>query len=828
MRKKKKHSHNRPVETWPAKAADLLAKGHYKEAIEAYKNLLKKEQRAEWHAALAKAYLLRAQALANKDMYKEAAVLWENRANLCDDKELIEQYIYWLIRAGRYGRAAGLLTETSEHLPQTMTRQLQAQFGALLLGGHQEVAAAVQEDAVLLKQYALMKAALKAYYQGDDKATEESLKQISFRSPYRDFRTILKALLLMDSDSSSASQLLEKVPENSPYTHFAQLIRMAGQDSETLLAELSKLSRHEQAFIAHLKGWNKAQLKVISALQTAAKRDNHKALMEVVTAHRQSLGDQYCRQFCLALLPSYPAGMKFYEQAFGLLSTFEKNRIMALSHEQQSNSLRAEKHWRLCVDSLKQYRKKEDNALKGALILRHIVELVEKRGDAFDDDDVPNDLAESLRLDPEDKKSYLKLIQWYKHNDEQKNYNQWVEEAVKQFPKESEVLLIAMEAATGRKAFKKAAGFAKNLLNVDPINVKARQIARSSHISHARKLIKTSKYELARKELELAAQLEKTSKPSGVVQINQALLELQAEGFVKPKTRRRKEQKSAIYATKPKTTSQVVQATELLRKGVQLAGDGMLGQFRAIVESKSQSLEPANILSFLPVLKKDYLPTQQEVLELVNLINAYSEEGLTFLTEAVEQVKVPFQNAVKLDFSQDEMLSVCQCLKKQEHNGLLKTYAEQGLKRWAEHPAFIFYQIYSKAKGTRWHISMPDMDRLKEAAEKAERQGDQRTGMMIMGFLNQIGGGIVPPFFNVPSDDDDFPFDFPFDNDDIDNLEELEIELESLEKMDLENMNPAEVIKIINRLEDMGIEIPDFGFPIPRLPRKKKQKRTKR
>jgi tetratricopeptide (TPR) repeat protein len=827
MRKKKKHSHKSPVETCPAKAADLLAKGHYKEAIEAYKNLLKKEQREEWHAALAKAYLLRAQALANKDMYKEAAVLWENRANLCDDKELLDQYIYWLIRAGRYGRAAGLLTETSEHLPETMTRQLQAQFGALLLGGHQEVAAAVQEDAVLLKQYALMMAALKTYYQGDDKGTEESLKQISFRSPYRDFRAIMKALLTMASDSSGASQLLEKVPADSPYAYFAELIRMAGQGGETLLAGLSKLSRHEQAFIAHLKGWDKAQLKVISALQIAAKRDNHKALMEVVTAHRQSLGEQYCRQFCLALLPSYPAGMKFYEQAFGLLSTFEKNRITALSHEQLGHSLRAEKHWRLCVDSLKQYRKQEDNALKRALILRHIVELAEKRGDAFDEEEVPNDLAESLRLDPDDKKSYLKLIQWYKHNDEQKNYNQWVETAVKQFPKESEVLLIAMEAATGRKAFKKAAGFAKNLLKVDPINVKARQIARTSHISHARKLIKSGKYELARKELELAAQLEKTSKPSGVVQINQALLELQAEGFVKPKTRRRKNQKSTIDdATKPNPTGQVIQATELLKEGVLLSGDGMLGQFRAIVESKSQSLEPANILSFLPELKKDYLSTRQEVLELVNLINVYSEEGLTFLNKAVELIKAPFQNAVKLDFSQDEMLSVCQCLKKLEHNGLLKTFAEQGLKRWAEHPAFIFYQIYSKVKGMSWHISMPDVDRLKEAADKAERQGDQRTAMMIMGFLNKIGGGIMPPFFNDPDDDDDFFF--PFDDDDVDNLDELKVEIESLEKMDLENMSPAEVIRILNRLEDMGIEIPDFGVPIPRLPRKKKKKPKKR
>jgi len=39
MRKKKKTPQNRPIETLEAKAADLLAKSHYKEAIEAYKQL---------------------------------------------------------------------------------------------------------------------------------------------------------------------------------------------------------------------------------------------------------------------------------------------------------------------------------------------------------------------------------------------------------------------------------------------------------------------------------------------------------------------------------------------------------------------------------------------------------------------------------------------------------------------------------------------------------------------------------------------------------------------------------------------------------------------
>ena len=47
MRKKKKTPQNRPIETLEAKAADLLAKSHYKEAIEAWRRLLEIEPNSE-------------------------------------------------------------------------------------------------------------------------------------------------------------------------------------------------------------------------------------------------------------------------------------------------------------------------------------------------------------------------------------------------------------------------------------------------------------------------------------------------------------------------------------------------------------------------------------------------------------------------------------------------------------------------------------------------------------------------------------------------------------------------------------------------------------
>jgi len=825
MPKKKKTPQNLPIETLEAKAADLLTKSHYKEAIEAYKQLLKREQREEWQVALEKSYLLRAEALANKGLYKEAAVLWENRANLCDDKKQFDQYLHWLIQGGRHLKAARLLVESADELPDELVRQLWVHFGALILAGNKEITDAFPDDIPLIKHYTLVKAALDAYAQFDERATEDYLKQIPFRSPYRDIRTIIKALLIIESEPNGAHQLLEKVPLTSPYTHFAKLIRLAGQPGEVQLEQLNQLGSNEQTLIAHLKGWDKKQLKVFSTLQTAAKRDSHKALMETVIAHQSFFGETYTRQFCLALLPSYLPGMKLYEKTFGSLSPFEKTRITALSYERRERSHRdddwhlyqAEKHWRLCVNHIKPQLPAKDSAIKAALILRHLVKLTEERGETFDDDNVPNDLAHSLELDPDDKSSYLKLIQWYKHNDEPKEYNKWVDAAVKQFPKESDVLLIAMEAATNKKAFKKAAGFAKNLLKVDPINVKARQMAQSSHISHARKLIKSGKYALAHKELEQATLLEKNKQRNGVIQITQGLLALQEQGFVKPKTKR----KAQTTEKRTKKIRPDPNAIKLIQEGIQLTSGSIVGQFRVIVESESQSLDPAQILSLLPDSEKAPA-TRQEVLELIHLLNAYEKEGITFLNKALDKIKAPLQKAFKLDFSQDEMVSLCECFKKIEHNEFLKQCAEIALKRWPKHPPFVFYQIYSKSKGNILFMPMQDMERLKNAAERAEQQGDKRTSVMIMGFLTQMRGGLFPtpfPFIDAFDDDDD-------DDDEFYDFEAMEKELESLENLDLDNMTPAEVIKILNRLEKMGIEIPEFlDLPIPRLPRKKSKKR---
>ncbi len=799
MSKKKKVPINSLVS--PQKAAEFLAKGKYKEATDAYKKLLKTEQKQEWQDGLATAYLLRAKSLAEKGMFKEAVVLWENRANLCDDKELFEQYIHWLIVAGYHSRAINLLDNSSADLSKTALQQLMVQFGILFFEGNAEVINAISQDAPLVKHYAIIEQALIAYYQDDRQICEEYLNQIPFRSPYRDFCLLLKALLVIDYNQNSANDFLLKIPATSPYASFAKLILLSIEPySIELLEKLASLNQLEQDFINCIKGWDKQQFKAIIAVKKAINNATDKNILEILINNQQAFGTEYAQHSCMAILPSYKDGIKLYERTFAVLSEFDKNRIMALHYEQQERLFVAKKYWHICVEILKQNRK--PNSLKIALILRHQVEILKKHGEFLSKEYVPEFLVESLDFDPTDKECYLNLIDWYKQNHEEKDYYNWAEVAVKKLPKNSEILFVAMKAATARKSFKKALKYAITLLKVDPINVKARNIARASHIAHAHKLLKTGKYPLARKELEKAAQFEQATKQTGIIQINQGLLELQEQGFIKPIKGRlsAKLRTQALKSISSKQLKDIIQqhpqAIELLRTGLKLAGEGILGQFQLIVTCKKQNLDTTKIYP-LVVESKSFSnkSVQYEVLELVNLINAYVEDGIDFLYDAVEQMKEQLQTIVKNKLAKDDLLSLCQCMKRLEHHKLLEKFATHGLKSWKQQPALIFYQIYGIVKGDVWCLSDNQLDKLHAAADEAEEQGDKRTAIMIATFVERMYGGDIFP-------------DNPFENLPDEVVEEMEIIVANMEETQ-GKIDPKKMKEIINKLEKLGIEIPD-------------------
>ncbi|MFZ1641476.1 MAG: hypothetical protein WAV07_08575, partial [Candidatus Contendobacter sp.] len=138
-----------PTRELIARGGALLSARDYKNAIDVYKLLLKREPRPEagWRESLATAYLERARQLAQKAMYREAAILWENIPSLCGQAPQPELYVDWLLRSSQYAKAMRAYISHAAALPDA--GELETLLAALALVGQKDVLQAIPPNAPL-------------------------------------------------------------------------------------------------------------------------------------------------------------------------------------------------------------------------------------------------------------------------------------------------------------------------------------------------------------------------------------------------------------------------------------------------------------------------------------------------------------------------------------------------------------------------------------------------------------------------------------------------------------------------------------------------------
>lgn len=695
----------------------LLSARDYKGAIDIYKLLLKREPQASWREPLAVAYLERARQLAQKEMYRESAVLWENIPSLCGQAPQPDQYVDWLLRSSQYAKAMRAYNDYAVGLSTAEAGKLETLLAALALAGQKDVIQAIPLDAPLRQSLSAAQAALRAYGQGDAEAVvRERLQTIPIRSPYRDLRQALTALLKLESDPTGAPALVERIAPTSPYYNLAAMVRAgaAGEPAQALLT----LEPAQRELAGGLLGLGSQQNKLLKDWARLGEKSSDKATFDFIAAHPAAFDRESARHACLLLLPAYPQGLKSYAHLFGPLPPFEAQRLQALRAERAGDISGALRSWRGCADLLIKDVGNPDHRLMAALVLRHMAQLAQQDDD-LDWDETPKTLAyleESLRFDPDDRDSYLKLAALNREAGDDKEYHQWVDRAAKQFPDDAQALLDAAVTATARKAHKKAAGFAARVLELDPINSKARSILINAHLAHARKQILAGKYALAEKELDSASQLERDNARSGVVEINRGLLAFKQH--------------------------QRERGQQLLREGARLAGNPLLAWLRLAVEAPRLKLEPADFQRNLALGDPRKLTIERaDLLALTRLINAYREDEVSNLGSALEDLEKPLQRAIKTLSSEDDLLLICECLHQAPHYELLESAATRALEVQPERPLFVYHQIYGRGEGNIYKVKRRDCQRLEDAMETARDAEDHRTTMRIGQFL---GMGRLP------------------------------------------------------------------------------------
>ncbi|MDD1625614.1 MAG: hypothetical protein LUO94_12730, partial [Methylococcaceae bacterium] len=159
----------------------------------------------------------------------------------------------------------------------------------------------------------------------------------------------------------------------------------------------------------------------------------------------------------------------------------------------------------------------------------------------------------------------------------------------------------------------------------------------------------------------------------------------------------------------------------------------------------------------------------------------------THLHKALEKVKSIIKQSFKQSFSEETLLSLCQCLDNIQHFELLRACVKIAQPLW-DNPIWMYYRVYSEANGNPEKCSNINSYRLQESLKIAQEQKDQRATALIGKFLDQYYQSCRPTGFNIfdslfgDVDDDEDPLDELFGHLPDDVLERLDLKANELMK----------------------------------------------
>ncbi|PPD26454.1 MAG: hypothetical protein CTY22_05035, partial [Methylomonas sp.] len=697
----------------------------YKEASDAFKDLLKQPNNAEYKRYLADCYLQRAKAMAGKALFKEACVLWENyTAHGEAPLQARDSYVLWLLASKNSRKAYAALKDFDARQLDEDYPDLAACLSVLLVTGASELLPQLPPDSAVAKHWHTVRDALEAYRNGERERCNAALKNLPFRSPFRDLRTLLKLQWLDVGALEHGSAMASKIPATSPYRPLADACLAYWQTGADFIAAMAGLDLNQRRIIGQARGLSAKHLNLLETLVKQKTPLTDKMRFELALNHRDLFGTDAAQAYCLQYLVDHPGGHKEYLKCFPAKNSFEDNRLQALLANQSKNSYDAVFFWHRCIDSLQTDRPANDKKI--ALILRHMAERQPYR-------EAADSLIDSLEYDPNDKQSHLKLLRIYEdHLPNLANYEHWLERSLERFPTDTDLLVRAAQSAARRKSFKKAAAYAKTLLKIDPVNTLAKQLLFSNHMAHARRLLKTGKFHLVEKEIQAAQQLSLDKN-----QLGQADL---LRGF---------------YLWQAEDKKQGVQ--HIVDKLTKLNADPVAMQFQAQIEAGLLGVPTTALTRALPAFK-DYLLSAPELERLMTLIDGYDRQldDRTLLMKALDKIKAPLKKSVEWLLDHEALLQKwCETLATAGHFELLKHSAKLANRKWWK-PVWLYYQRLAECQGDARNLNFMDLFGLQQALQNARNANDKTAVMLLTRLIEQARMAQHPlPSMAFDSDESD-------------------------------------------------------------------------
>ena len=705
--KKQTSAANTP-EKQAATALDHLERARFRDAIECYKALVKTERRPEWLAALASAYAGRAKALAAKDLRREAIELWRSRAELCHTALWEGPYAGWLVAEGRIGEVLGYLSKrrlavsaADEDKADDALAALEAQLAPGLLSADQAVLKQLPAESLLSQHRAFAVAALAAYARRDVAALEAALAGIPFRSPYRDLRSLLKAMVLWETDRDAARAAVERVPRTSPFESLAAPLRcvVLASGSERL-RRWASLSKSQQLIALDMLGCPRTWAPLWQALASASADLAPGALFDLMQRNARVLPEALATRVWQWLAPWALRRGCECPLIFGKPAKAHQECATALAVEIKGELGHAEEHWLAAVEMLAASKDTHERQ-RAAMVLRHMAAMKEHLSrEGILDKAGAGYLTRSLEFDASDCDVHVRLVASWRGKGDLKKAREHLEAGLSLFPDSAALLSEAVETALAAGAFKKAATTARRLLELDPLNRKVRTLLGNAHLSHAGKHIAAKKIEPARNEIEEARAWVGAGAEQGRLQLLLA--------WTEPEGSAERLRLARLAATA--WGGGLAAGWRLLREaqgifaGVDLTStNGLLSE--AGIDS-AKALTPAYVLGLVQVMEHEPLIARKGADPLVAW-----RKALAALAPA------PL-------FDAETTARICEAWSAHKEHDLLEKFANAARKRWPERPIFIYHAVAARF-GKNGCIEIErDFEDLERAGELAQKNKD--------------------------------------------------------------------------------------------------------
>src|SRR6266481_6073058 len=758
------------------KATEALRLGDFKQAIDLFKRLVKQEARPEWRDALAEAYAGRARILAAKGMFEEAEIALSKTAAPDGTIQDPLLYVQCLVKRSQLHKAAELAVKYvgNDKVPAAAAPKFAELAAGLWLVAPVPLSPPADQKSEAgkwVEHAAAAQQSLTAWIEGKPpQEIDQLLSRIPLRSAFRALRLILKSLMIAADDPARARQLLDGIPPESAFAPFRLAVE-AALPAEPVAMPTSP-SKAQQVFAVEVKGLPSAASQSLVQL-TKAERSGPGALLSFLASQTGTLPADDVKCACLNLLPQAPHRLRQFESTFGPLSEFDRNRVLALAAEAGNDWGRAERCWTIAAQSIEPAAGTE-TGLSAGVIYRHLAHLAhehpEIEGEQTSEFPEIEYLELSLRADPDHLPAVLQLIGLYRTHRQDRDWHRLAEDAAQRFPEESAVLLQAVDSAIARKAYKKAVGFARKLLTLDPINQAARQRMIELHISHACKQIRSKRADLAWKELAEAAEWERPGAPSFLLRINQGLV--------------------------GRELGQEPDAEARLRQGVELAGGGVAGWFRASLEHALMNASDANAALLrheLTRAQQAAAPTKEGILSIVSAVSGKeASESKRAVGGLIFRIRGWLLKGGSLAWSAAEFHPIAEMFRRVNAYDLLGDYAKLAGRREPEDATWRYYQLVASSKGDPGRLSFGETEELFHIEEAAARRRDFHTVNRIQRFIKGSGPNSAPRRGSRRVSRADL-MDFDDDDESLDALSELLA-------MGLEGTPPDMVKRMIEKL----------------------------